>query len=132
MSSDPSKATVSDNGTVTAIATGTVVIVVTTYDGGKSATCTVTVPLLTVTGNETHDALLARVYPNPTDGLLTLEFKANGNYMVILADMNGKALLRESLTGQTAQIDISEYPEGVYLLTIDDGKLQNTVRIVKN
>ena len=64
--------------------------------------------------------------------MITLEFEAESNYIVTFADINGKALLRESLTGQTAQIDISSYPAGVYLLTIDDGKRQNTVRVVRN
>ena len=42
-SSDPSVATVDSNGTVTAVAPGTAIITVTTVDGGKTATCTVTV-----------------------------------------------------------------------------------------
>ena len=41
-SSNPSVATVDSNGTVTAVADGTATITVTTADGGKTATCTVT------------------------------------------------------------------------------------------
>ena len=42
-SSDENVATVDENGTVTAKAVGTADIIVTTEDGGKTATCTVTV-----------------------------------------------------------------------------------------
>ncbi len=43
-SSNPSVATVNDSGRVTAVSVGSAVITVTTNDGGKTATCNVTVP----------------------------------------------------------------------------------------
>lgn len=42
-SSDTTKATVGNEGTVTAVAAGTAIITATTVDGGKTASCTVTV-----------------------------------------------------------------------------------------
>lgn len=44
-SSNPKVATVSDSGIVTAVANGSATITVTTNDGGKTATCTVTVSI---------------------------------------------------------------------------------------
>ena len=58
--SDPSVATV-DNGVVTAIKAGTATITVTTEDGGKTATCTVTVNAKQNEGNE-------NVATNPGNG----------------------------------------------------------------
>ncbi|MBQ0026342.1 MAG: Ig-like domain-containing protein [Lachnospiraceae bacterium] len=49
-SSNESVATVSSDGTVTAVAAGTATITVTTADGGYTATCTVTVTNVAVTG----------------------------------------------------------------------------------
>ena len=115
-------------GTVYYYANNSVNGIKTAIARSNTATFTVT----SVTSVETPDASLARVYPNPTEGVITLEFEAQGAYQLTLADMNGKVLLRESVIGQTAQIDISAYPEGVYLLTIDDGKRQTTTRVVKN
>jgi len=46
--------------------------------------------------------------------------------------MTGKALMRQTVKGQRVQVDMGDYPSGVYLLTIDDGKRQNTMRVVKN
>ena len=82
--------------------------------------------------DEINIAPLARIYPNPTDGMVTLEFESEGVYHLALADMSGRTLLRNTVTGQSAQIDIGNYPAGVYLLTIDDAKRQYTMRIVKN
>jgi len=85
-----------------------------------------------VTSAEIIDTPLARVYPNPTEGIVRLEFESSGAYTVTLADMSGRTLLRQTVTAQTAQIDVSAYPAGVYLLTINDGKRQSATRIVKN
>jgi len=97
---------------------------------------TASTPLQTTTDKltsvETSDAPLARVYPNPTDGVFTLEFETDDIFIVTLADMTGKALIRQTVKGQRVQMDLSNYPAGVYLLTIDEGKRQNTTRVVKN
>ena len=49
-SSNPGAATVNDKGVVTPVAEGTTVITVTSVEGGKTATCTVTVSRVIVTG----------------------------------------------------------------------------------
>jgi len=74
---------------------------------------------------------IANVYPNPTDGLFSLEFETEGVYNLTLTDMSGKILFHETVTGQSVQIDISNYAAGVYLLIINNGKGQTTKRIVK-
>lgn len=123
-------ATVNNDGLITAISAGTAIITATTQEGGKTATCTVSVTPLT--GNETCETLLARVYPNPSNGAITLQFETEGKYSVSIADMTGRLLLRETVTGQTTMLDISNFSIGLYLLTIDNGKQKNTIRIVKN
>jgi len=72
-----------------------------------------------------------RMYPNPTDGVFTLEFDEGSNYHVTVTDMTGKALLSQSVGEQISQMDISSFPVGVYLLLIDNGKKQTVTKIVK-
>jgi len=81
---------------------------------------------------ESPIALEMKVYPNPTNGLFTLEVDAVGEYVVTIRDIAGRVLLRQTQTGLTVQMDISGYPAGLYLLTIDSGKQQSTIRIVKD
>jgi len=107
-----------------------IVTATSTFDNTKYGTATVTVASLT--SAEISDTPLARVYPNPTEGTITLEFEADDVYNITLADMTGKTLMRQTVKGQRVQVDIGDYPAGVYLLTIDDGKRQNTTRVVKN
>jgi uncharacterized protein YjdB len=130
-SSAPAIATVATDGTVTAVAEGTATITATTEDGNKTATCAVTVTL-TPTGAEEPEVLLARIYPNPTDGVVTLEFETVAARNITISDMAGKTLLRQTANDQTVRIDIGNYPSGVYLITIEEGKEKSTTRVVKN
>ena len=107
-------------------------ITVTAEDGATKKDYTVTVVRAEkVTSADNTDAQFARVYPNPTDGVIILEFEMEGVYIITLADMSGRILIRETATGQTVQLDVNAYPAGVYLLTIDNGKQKTTTRVVK-
>ena len=128
-SSAPSVATVT-NGAVIALKAGTAAITVTTNDGGKTSNCEVTVS--TISGVEDNETLLAAVYPNPTDGRFTIVFAEEGTCRVSIANIAGVILSNELITGVSYQIDISGYPDGVYLLTVENGKNKTTVKIVKN
>jgi hypothetical protein len=100
----------------------------TTADGNKTATCTVTVALLT--GVEIPEITLVRIYPNPTDGLVTLEFETAAARHITISAISGKTLARETANDQTVVVDMNNYPAGVYLLTIDEGKAKSTTRVV--
>jgi hypothetical protein len=86
----------------------------------------------TVTSVEISDMPLAKVYPNPTGGSVTLQFKIEGVYIVTISDISGKILWQQTVNDWMIQMDISHYSAGVYMLTIDDGKRKNTTRVVKN
>ena len=85
-----------------------------------------------ITGIGELYALEIKVYPNPTSDAITLELDATGTYNLTISDMSGKILLRQTVSDQITRLDLSAYPAGVHLLTIDDGKRQTSTRIVKN
>jgi hypothetical protein len=102
--------------------------------GTKTATTTSNTAEVTVqqaTSVEIADASPARVYPNPTAGAVTLQFETAGEYVITITDITGKILLRQTASDQTVRLYISHFPVGAYLLTIDDGKRQSVVRVVK-
>ena len=94
-------ATVDNNGKVTAVAAGSAVITVTTTDGGKTATCTVTVtnpavPVQSVSLNKTElslnvgesETLMATVLPENADTKAVTW--SSGNTAVATVDASGK------------------------------------------
>jgi len=86
------------------------------------------------TSNESLGLQQISVYPNPTNGIISLQFSAINAveaYHVTISDMIGKFLFRKMYREPLVQIDIRNYPAGVYLLIVHDGKQQTIVRIVK-
>ncbi len=56
-----------------------------------------------------------KIFPNPTDGPLTLELEEKFD-QIFVVDMNGKILFQLEPNGTRLQINIAEYPTGAYFL----------------
>ncbi|MEE1899618.1 T9SS type A sorting domain-containing protein [Flavobacterium rakeshii] len=70
-----------------------------------------------------------KVYPNPTNGIINIQFETNVNEFAIY-DITGKQLMNISNTAENqAEIDLSNLAAGVYFLTADGVPIQ---KIVKN
>src|SRR5690606_28053533 len=68
------------------------------------------------------------VYPNPTNGVFTIESTAeNKNAAFEIRDITGKIVLKGSLRGKQTTLDLSENSSGLYILRVGD---QN-VKIVR-
>ncbi len=62
------------------------------------------------------------VFPNPTSGLVYIETKIPDNLIhVSVFNMNGQELIKQSLKGQKAMIDLTGYPNGLYLVKTTSG-----------
>lgn len=74
-----------------------------------------------------------KVYPNPVGGLLTVEVDMESPEAVsaILSTIHGQTVLETSFQGNT-QIDLSEYPSGIYVLRVRQGDRGGVIRVVKN
>ena len=74
----------------------------------------------TVTTN-TENAF--KIYPNPTGGKVSVEFTDfKDNYSLEIIDVNGKILSRYSLNKQINIIELSNLPNGIYVLHITDSE----------
>ncbi len=76
-----------------------------------------------------------RAYPNPTTGIITVEFRAAAiPTTVMLLDLSGRQLFREELnafSGQySQQFDLKEFSKGTLLLVVQQGERLFTERIV--
>ena len=105
-------ATVAD-GVVTAVADGTATITVTTTDGGKTATCAVTVESV---GIETHKANGFNLYPNPVSGgMLYIELSDPGIRSFEVYNTLGMMVHSEMVNGRTLiEVDAPAIHESGY------------------
>ena len=108
-SSDASIAEVDSEGRLTAISVGSALITVTTEDGSYSDACTVLVDDATnVSPDIEVDFNEIRIFPNPTSGILSLEFSERDvNRRVLIYNSIGQKLFNDKMEDLHETIDIS-------------------------
>lgn len=72
----------------------------------------------------------ARVYPNPTRSMVHFRAIADEEIQVELIDITGKVLMKTTVYGD-ADIDVSSYAAGVYVLKAVSGSTGKNFRIIK-
>ena len=73
------------------------------------------------------------VYPNPTDGLITIEYETQSeSYIFSISDSRGVMIQRRTANEPIIRFNMVGFPSGVYLLTIEDGSQKITKRIIKD
>ncbi len=81
------------------------------------------------------EASLVLVYPNPTEGAVTVSFPQKGVNGIYLTDMTGKAIVSISLTGAEEQVqwDVRGLASGIYLIhfQVSDNSLKPVKLIIK-
>lgn len=72
------------------------------------------------------------VYPNPVSSWMTVSTQGlSSGFDVKITDVLGKVVFNESVSGATKKLDVSDYKNGVYLVTIfEKGVAVQTRRIV--
>jgi len=66
----------------------------------------------------------ARIYPNPTKGLLRIDLPALSEQeaMIRLYDSNGKLIIQQTAVEENNEINLSSYPSGIYIMSIQIGR----------
>ena len=80
----------------------------------------------------------AKVYPNPTEGYLTIdltgtifEISETNETEIILYDATGRLLQTRQVKSGLLELDLSSYPQGWYLLILEGGNERQEYKIVK-
>jgi hypothetical protein len=71
------------------------------------------------------------IYPNPTDGSLTVDFGNEGNYMLTITDQFGRMVKTENVQNSKWVFDASELSSGIYFINVTDGSGMSHNRFVK-
>ena len=90
----------------------------------------------TWTGIETmpQTQVIQKVFPNPTQDFLTIVFGASGagNCIMELFSLDGRLLLKkEEPMSVNSQLDLRQYPPGMYVLKIKSNKGERVVKVMK-
>jgi glycerophosphoryl diester phosphodiesterase len=68
------------------------------------------------------DAIPVAIYPNPAEDYVNVVFYKPGSYKVSLADVAGRVFYRTATSGAALRVELSGYPGGIYLITIESGR----------
>lgn len=129
-SSNTSVATVNNDGLVTGITAGSATITATTKDGNKTSTSQITVTSPTAIWNININGYIIRIF-YVNSYTLRIEITLNNSYLVKIINLQGRIL--KSFKGNepaTFNIQKGEFPAGVYLININDGKKEISKKIV--
>ena len=108
-----------------------------TVEGGNTVTVPIEVTALNTGVVEyVTEQLYVKVYPNPTTSSVTVELDRGGENTPLqcrLFDLSGRELRNFQIADDTFDVDVSEYPSGIYLLRIQsvDGSLHQVIKVVK-
>lgn len=69
------------------------------------------------------------VYPNPSDGLFTIEFDQIPQTPVDIYDLNGRLLTSTRITSNVSNIDLSSLEKGIYILNVQGSKVHKKLVI---
>ncbi|WP_179334700.1 Ig-like domain-containing protein [Winogradskyella costae] len=72
-----------------------------------------------------------KVYPNPTDGQVSIMLPSAKEVKITVYDLNGRLLLNKACNQETNVIDISRFENGVYLLKVISEFGEISTRVIK-
>lgn len=83
--------------------------------------------------NEVDEIYLSQitVSPNPSNGLLTVRQKGDKAVELIITGVDGQQLQLQELNGTETQLDLSNYADGIYFITVQLNNVRQTYRIIK-
>jgi len=76
---------------------------------------------LGIKDNKKDEEISMSIYPNPASSVLNISAQGlDGNYDVRVTDVLGKVVYNETVVGATKKVDVSDFKNGVYLVTITE------------
>ena len=89
-------------------------------------------PSTSVTIEQKINPKTLKIYPNPTNHLITIETDIPGNYNIDITSINGQLILNKVMVGTDYQLDLSPFQSGVYFITVRTKDFVATRKIVKH
>lgn len=71
------------------------------------------------------------IYPNPTTGIINFDFTDIEVQKISISDITGKIIMEKPIVNQQKNIDLSNFPKGIYLIKLQTEKEVFTTKIIK-
>ena len=81
-------------------------------------------------GNQSIERSFFECFPNPAQGRVVIESKERMQNLK-LYDMQGRILLNQQCTGNNANINVSNYSPGTYIIEVQDENLTNSSQLIR-
>ena len=109
--------------TISNLAGGTYAVTVTDNNGCYETTAATVISSPAAAISTVTDAFNFSVYPNPSHSQAFIQLsKIAGNTSFKLENVLGQVLLSKQLTDMQTQLDLSSYPDGIYIIEIRQGE----------
>lgn len=75
------------------------------------------------------------VGPNPTTGILRIRLsrrEETDNCHLLLSDLSGKTLIERDMETYETSLNLTPFPDGLYLLSVELNGVQQSYKIIKN
>jgi subtilisin-like proprotein convertase family protein len=112
----------------TANANGNYAVILTVSGCSDTSACTA----ISSVGLE-ENALYASVFPNPTNGKVSIQFPSSITIEhMLIQDVTGRIIYqRENSVGNSIEFDLENEAKGVYFIRLYSGETKQTVRLIK-
>jgi len=125
-------ASIDENGIVTALADGWVKVLAASTDGSDvSGSCTVRIinqsPVTNLQEKENKEFI---VFQSGNKLLINADFKNIDVDFCSIYTIQGILIHREKVTKETAEIDISFYPPGIYIISLSNRQQVHPLKVV--
>lgn len=77
-----------------------------------------------------NDTVQAVIYPNPTNGKVTVSWSENLETNIDLFDLQGRIILSKKINASNTVVDLNHFSDGIYLISIQNEKVKTTRKIV--
>ncbi|WP_317896713.1 T9SS type A sorting domain-containing protein [Aurantibacillus circumpalustris] len=108
--------------------------VVGTGTNGCSRTATVSVDVQKCAGvNELSEQnTFVSVYPNPNNGLFTVESKQISSGTIEIMDLSGKIIFTETIKSNATEVNMSAFATGIYFVKVKNETSSEVIKLIKN
>ena len=107
--------------------------IVATDNGVPAASTTQTIHIVSptlITSVSKNNSFKSVIHPNPSNGIVNINFNVDGQKQVRLFNSLGSLILTENSTSNNLQLNISNQAKGLYFVEVNNGKTLEVQKLI--